>query len=148
MVPAKPTGLQADATTDSLDVSLDWDDVTGASYYLVRWRSIDNGERLNEGVEVKSSNTDITVADYGEWRVRVQACNDAGCGQPLALSFEVEAATNAHTGAYARTYTGADARTYTGAYARTYAGASTPAKPTGLADRHHIRLAERVGGLG
>ena len=38
-----------------------------------------------------------------------------GCGQPLALSFEVEAATGADD---TRTYTGADSRTYTGgAYA-------------------------------
>ena len=92
-VPATPTGLQAETTTDSLNVSLDWDDVDGAAHYLVRWRSIDNGEKLNEGVEAQSSNTDITVADYGEWRVRVQACNDAGCGQPLALGFEVESTT-------------------------------------------------------
>ena len=74
-------------------MSLDWDDVTGASHYLVRWRFVDNGERLNEGVEVQSSNTDITVADYGEWVARVQACNAAGCGRPLALSFEVESTT-------------------------------------------------------
>ena len=92
VAPAKPTGLQAETEAGSLDMSLDWDDVVGATHYLVRWRSVDDGSKLNEGVEVQSSDAGITVDGYGEWRVRVQACNDAGCGQPLAKSFEVEPA--------------------------------------------------------
>ena len=89
-VPAAPTGLRVDPESGSLDVSLAWNDVDGASRYWVRWRVADPGHKLNEGVEVRSSEADITVAASGEWVVRVQACNDAGCGSPLAKQFTVE----------------------------------------------------------
>ena len=83
--PARPTGLQADTEPGSLDVSLDWDDVGGATHYWVRWRVAGPGNTLNEGVEVEVSEAIITVADYGEWVARVQACNDADCGKPITL---------------------------------------------------------------
>ncbi len=87
-VPAKPTGLGVATEQGSLDVSADWDDVEGADDYLVRWRL--KGGRLNVGTRVNSSSAAITVDDYGEWVVRVQACNDAGCGKPVAKQFRVE----------------------------------------------------------
>ncbi len=90
--PAKPAGLTVGTAVGSLDVSVDWDDVEGASSYLVRWRVAGPGNSLNEGVETQSSDAEITVADYGEWVARVQACNDAGCGSPAALRFAVEPA--------------------------------------------------------
>ena len=89
-VPAKPTGLEAVTEPDSLEVSVDWDDAGGATHYLVRWRLAGPGNRLNEGVEVQSSEADITVADFGEWLVRVEACSSAGCGDPATRQFEVE----------------------------------------------------------
>ncbi len=72
---------------------MDWDDVDGASHYLVRWRVAGPGNKLNTGVEVQSSNISITVADYGEWVVRVEAYNDAGHGSPTSRRFKVELAT-------------------------------------------------------
>ena len=89
-VPAKPTGLSVATEQGSLDVLADWDDVEGADDYLVRWRP--NDGKLNDGARVASSSASITVAAYGEWVVRVQACNDAGCGKPLAERFSVEPA--------------------------------------------------------
>ena len=89
-VPAKPSGLRVATGVGLLAVGLDWRDVGGATHYLVRWRSVDSGERLNEGVETQSAAVTITVADFGEWLVRIQACNDAGCGRPLTRKFEVE----------------------------------------------------------
>ena len=71
---------------------MDWDDVTGASHYLVRWRVAGPGNSLNTGVEVYSSDATITVGGYGEWVVRVEACNSAGCGSHSALRFAVEQA--------------------------------------------------------
>ena len=88
--PAKPTGLSIAIEQGSLDVALDWDDVDGAAHYWVRWRSVDNGEKLNDGIEVETSDASVTVDDYGQWVARVQACNDAGCGKPLAERFTVE----------------------------------------------------------
>ena len=92
-VPEKPTGLQADTTSGSLNVSVDWDDVTGASHYLVRWRVAGPGNKLNTGVEAQSSDASITVDDYGEWLVRVQACGSEGCGSPVTTRFEVKPVT-------------------------------------------------------
>ena len=89
--PAKPGGLKADTEAGSLDASLDWEDVDGASYYRVRWRAVGTGDKLNEGVEVQSSSASITVAGYGEWVVRVEACNSAGCGSPATKRFEIDA---------------------------------------------------------
>ena len=85
--PAKPTGLSVSTAQGSLDVSMDWDDVDGAAEYWVRWRFVQPEHRLNEGIRTGSSATTITVADYGEWVVRVEACNDAGCGEPVAKRF-------------------------------------------------------------
>ena len=95
--PAKPTGLQVSTQSGSLSVSVDWDDVAGADSYLVRWREAGSGNQLNAGVRPSASETTITVADYGEWVVRVQACNDAGCGKPLAKKFKVEAVPESTT---------------------------------------------------
>ena len=89
-VPSKPTGLSVATEPGSLAVSADWDDVEGADDYLVRWRPY--GEELNEGVRAQSSSASITVAAHGEWVVRVQACNDAGCGKGTSERFSVEPA--------------------------------------------------------
>ena len=91
-IPAKPTGLGTGTTAGSLDVSVDWDDVTGADDYRVRWRRHGPGQALNAGVSPTSSNETITVAGYGRWVVRVEACNTAGCSSPAAAGFTVEAA--------------------------------------------------------
>ena len=91
-VPAKPTGLSVATEPGSLEVSVDWDDVDGADDYLVRWRPHDTDQELNDGVRPTSSETTITVADYGRWVLRAQACNDAGCSGASALQFEVEPA--------------------------------------------------------
>ena len=91
-VPGKPTGLEVHAEQNSLDASVAWDDVAGAREYWVRWRLIHPDHDLNEGVKVESSSAAITVDHFGEWVVRVQACNDAGCGKPLAQRFTLEPA--------------------------------------------------------
>ena len=82
--PAKPAGLQLTTEPASLEVSADWDDVQGVTHYLVRWRQAGSEGNLNEGVPVESSEADITMVGFGEWVVRVQACNDSGCGPPMS----------------------------------------------------------------
>ena len=70
-------------------MSLDWDDVEGADSYRVRWRVSGPGNELNDGISVQSSAAVITVARYGEWVTRVQACDSAGCSAPIAKKFRV-----------------------------------------------------------
>ncbi len=89
-ISVKPTGLQVTVTTGSLEVAVEWNDVAGAADYRVRWRVAGPGNRLNDGVRASSSDTRITVADYGDWVVRVEACNDSGCGPGQAKRFQVE----------------------------------------------------------
>ena len=87
--PARPAGLSVDTQQGSLDVEVDWDDVAGATSYSVRWRVAGPNNPLNEGVDVQASSADITVANYGEWVVRIEACNTNGCGQGAAKRFTV-----------------------------------------------------------
>ena len=91
-VPAKPTGLKVDTQSGSLNVSVDWDDTSGATSYSVRWRQQGPGNSLNEGVEAQSSSASIIVADYGKWVVRVEACNDSGCSAGNSRGFTVKQA--------------------------------------------------------
>ena len=84
-----PAKLRVTAERGSLDVSLDWEDVSGADSYRVRWRPAGPDGRLNDGVHVRSSDAVITVARYGEWVARVQACDNGGCGAPAAKKFRV-----------------------------------------------------------
>ena len=89
-IPAKPAGLSVSAAPGSLEASVDWDDVLGASYYWLRWRESGSGSEMNEGVAALPSEAVITVSGYGEWAARVQACNDSGCGAPAVSKFSVE----------------------------------------------------------
>ncbi|MYD35961.1 MAG: hypothetical protein F4X20_02890, partial [Dehalococcoidia bacterium] len=78
---------------------MDWDDVDGANNYWVRWRVNGPGNKLNDGLLPlpTASDATITVADYGQWRIRVQACNNSGCGEPLAGNVDVQPAPEATT---------------------------------------------------
>ena len=87
--PAKPTGLTVTTVAGWLGALVDWDDVEGADDYLVRWRPAGPGQQLNDGLEPASSNQAITVDEDGEYVVRVQACNEAGCGGAVAERFTV-----------------------------------------------------------
>ncbi len=88
--PGRPTGLQVATQPGSLDVAVDWDDVDGATSYLVRWRGAGPENDLNEGVEAQSSETTITVSGYRQWVVQVEACNNASCGLGVARTVDVE----------------------------------------------------------
>ena len=91
-VPPQPTGLQIVTVSGSLDVSVDWDETTITTYYLVSWREAGGGSQPNGATRVQFSNANITVAGYGEWILRVEACNDLGCGPGTEKRFDVEQA--------------------------------------------------------
>jgi len=90
--PAQPSGLRVSAEPGSLDVSASWNDVPGAASYWVRWRKSGTGNNLNDGVRVQTSGADFTVDAYGQWVVRIQACNGSGCGEPRSRKFAVQTA--------------------------------------------------------
>ena len=82
------------AEQGSLDAGVDWNDVDRATEYLVRWRMFGPGNPLNEGVRVESSSATISVADYGDWVVRIEACNGVGCGRHQAQRFTAQPPDN------------------------------------------------------
>ena len=89
---ARPTSVQASTRQGSLEVSLDWDDVAGADSYLVRWREDSPGVQFNERVSVTASAASITVSDYGQWELKVNACQGENCWPGKFERFQVEAA--------------------------------------------------------
>ena len=132
-IPSKPIELTVTVTDGSLEASVDWDDVPGATFYSVRWRVAGPGNPLSEPVEVQTSDTQITVADYGDWVVRIEACNDAGCGRGRAQRFEIDPApTPTPVDTTVDTPTPTPTATPTPTPTPTATPITVPAKPAGL----------------
>ena len=79
--PAIPENLALSVAAGELGVSATWDATAGASSYRLRWRPIDGNFAPGDQVDTTATSATLTVADYGQWAVRLEACNDAGCGR-------------------------------------------------------------------
>ena len=66
-----------------------WDAVEGATSYKLRWRQVGGEFEAASAVTVSDPTGVITVSDYGQWEVRAQGCNDAGCGPEAAATVNV-----------------------------------------------------------
>ncbi len=77
-VPATPTGFYGAVVNGS--ISLNWDDVVGATYY-----TIDRTGRSPGFRSTVSSYTDYEVSSGGK-TYRVVACNSAGCSTPATVT--------------------------------------------------------------
>ena len=91
----EPANVTVDTTDGSLTVTVSWDNVPGADSYRVRVRASGSGNQFGEATTVQPaqgnrSEVNVTVEDYGNWIVRVEACdtNDR-CGQGRAEAFSV-----------------------------------------------------------
>ena len=78
--PGEPQNLALSAGAGSLDISATWDALDGADTYRLRWRQSGGEFEAANAATVSETEATITVSDYGEWEVRLQACNDVGCG--------------------------------------------------------------------
>ena len=87
-VPARPGNLSI-ALTSGLDLLVFWDRVAVADSYKVRWRK--GGEDFDEDnlISATVNNATITVSDPDAWVVRVEACNDSGCGPGVVETVEM-----------------------------------------------------------
>ena len=86
--PGTVVNLEVIADPGQLDLLATWDEVDGATSYKLRWRE-SGGEFETDDAAIASDATwNVTVSDYGPWEVRVQACNDAGCGPEAAITVE------------------------------------------------------------
>lgn len=79
--PDRPANLAVDVSPGELDISSSWDAAPGASSYKLRWRRPGQGFQRDDQVVVTDTQAIISVSGYGEWVVRVEGCNDAGCGK-------------------------------------------------------------------
>ena len=79
-VPAEPTGLGIGVQPGALEVGVSWDDVPGATSYSLSWRRPGGGFQPGDAVIATDTEATLAVPDHGLWRLRLQACNDAGCG--------------------------------------------------------------------
>ena len=90
VVPPGPvSNLAVSAEPGDPDLSATWDAVGGATSYKVRWRQSDGEFEAANAVTVADTTATITVTAYGQWEVRVQGCNDAGCGPEASTTVEV-----------------------------------------------------------
>ena len=79
-VPAEPTGLGIGVQPGALEVGVSWDDVPGAMSDSLSWRRPGGGFQPGDAVIATDTEATLAVPDHGLWRLRLQACNDAGCG--------------------------------------------------------------------
>ena len=84
VIPAQPTNLAVGATAGELDLSASWDAVEGATLYDLRWRQADREFEADNATTVADTNATFTMPESGQWEVRVQGCNDVGCGPEAA----------------------------------------------------------------
>ena len=85
------TRLRVTSQSPSLEVLVDWDDDARADDYWVRWRLAGPGHDLNPGVRPTSSRATFAVGGSGDYVVRVEACNEAGCGPRVIGRVTVDA---------------------------------------------------------
>ena len=102
------------AEPGELDVLARWDAVKGATSYKLRWRESGGTFAAADVASVSGAAIGIiTVSSYGRWEVRVQGCNNDGCGLEAsgtvdvvpAASLRLERAVDAEGQARPRTLT-------------------------------------------
>ena len=78
--PGRASNFALSATPGSLDISATWDEVDGATSYRLAWRQDGGSFESGNAATVTTSSATITASGYGGWQVRVQGCNEGGCG--------------------------------------------------------------------
>ena len=78
-----PAPDQPDLTVEpgTTKVTATWNAVIGADSYQVRWRHRKTGFAEDSLITVTEPAATFTVEYQGAWVVRVEACNDHGCGR-------------------------------------------------------------------
>ena len=77
--PGGPETFAVSVELGELDLWARWDEVEGATSYKLAWRQADGEFEAANATTVTDTSATITMSAYGEWEVRLQACNDAGC---------------------------------------------------------------------
>ena len=87
--PGAPANFAVSATAGEMDLSANWDALAGADSYKLAWRQ-DGGEfEAANAATVTTNSATITVSGFGRWEVRLEGCNDAGCGAAVTAHADV-----------------------------------------------------------
>ena len=81
-VPPAPAKPSLSVTPGTTQVIATWPAVAEATSYRIRWRPQGNDFAAGNLLSVTEAAANFDVSEQGLWVVRVQACNDAGCGRP------------------------------------------------------------------
>ena len=87
--PGEPENFTLEAVQGRLDILARWQGVTGAISYKLRWRLADGQFDADDAITISDDPAVITVSETGQWEVRLQACNDAGCGPEASRTVDV-----------------------------------------------------------
>ena len=87
--PARPGYLEVETTAGDLNLVADWESAERASIYTVRWRRPQSGFD-NDGIRTADTSARITMPGYGTWVIRVEGCNDGGCGLGAAQTVVID----------------------------------------------------------
>ncbi len=85
----KPGGVNVQTTQGSLEVSVTWTSVSGAASYRVRLREAGPDNSFTDIASPTNASATFEAGGFGDWVVRVEACNDNGCGRGTAVQFTV-----------------------------------------------------------
>ena len=77
--PEPPQNFAVSVRRGQLALSATWDAAEGATSYKLRWRKAGEEFTAANSATVSDTSAAITVSGYGQWEVRLQACNDNGC---------------------------------------------------------------------
>ena len=90
-VPTTPTAFEIVTQAGKKELAARWGFAAGGvSNYKLSWRLADGSFESGNEVSVAIARATITMPDYGEWLVRLQACNDVGCGPGVTKTVNVE----------------------------------------------------------
>ena len=91
-VPGKPSSLAVSPVAGGLELSASWGAAAGATSYKLRWRPGSGTFTAGNETVVTSTSATFTVPEAGEWVVRLEGCNTAGCGRGIARQITATAA--------------------------------------------------------
>ena len=89
-----PVDFEANPVLGTLDLLATWDEAAGATSYKLRWRQAGGEFDADNARTASGEAAVITVSALGQWEVRLQACNDDGCGPETSRTVDVAQALN------------------------------------------------------
>ncbi len=84
-----PVDFAVSPVLGTMNLLATWQDVDSITSYKLRWRHAGSEFDAADAITVTSGVGVIPVSGYGRWEVRLQGCNDLGCGPETSKSVEV-----------------------------------------------------------